>query len=63
MLYVDKLDSYRQAELHDMRGQVHRMYTISPGSTALDLESIPPGVYVLSLFGNGMRDYLKVVKK
>jgi len=63
ILYVDKLDSYRQAELHDTRGQVHRVFTISPGSTSLDVEAIPPGVYVLSLFGNGTRDFLKVLKK
>ena len=63
ILYIDQLDSYDEATVHDMRGQRLRRFVISPGMSALDLESVAPGFYVLSLRGNGRHDYVKVVKE
>lgn len=63
MLYIDNLDSYEEATVHDLRGQSLRRFVISPGMSAFDLESVAPGFYVLTLRGNGRQDYVKVVKE
>ena len=63
ILYVDNLDSYKEATVRDMRGQKLRHFVISPGMSTLDLENVAPGFYVLSLSGNGRHDYVKVVKE
>jgi hypothetical protein len=40
MLYIDNLNSYDEATVHDVRGQRLRRFVISPEMSTLDLESI-----------------------
>jgi hypothetical protein len=63
ILYIDNLDSYDEAIIHDVRGQRLLRFVISPAMSALDLESVAPGFYVLTLRANGRHDYVKVVKE
>ncbi|HEY5919229.1 MAG TPA: cellulase family glycosylhydrolase [Chryseolinea sp.] len=63
LLYIENLDSYEEATVHDVRGQRLRRFVISSEMSSLDLESIAPGFYVIKLRGNDSQDYVKVVKE
>jgi endoglucanase len=63
MLYIDKLDSYKEATVRDVRGQSLLRIAISPGTAAINFENVSSGFYVLILSGNGRHDHLKIVKE
>jgi endoglucanase len=63
ILHVDRLDSYNEVRISDMRGQCLQRLAISPGTTTVNFEHVAPGFYVLILSGNGRRDYLKVIRE
>lgn len=62
-LMVKGLIKYNTAQLIDMKGQVRAIFKITPDSTSLDFERIPPGMYVLWLRGDGISEKVRVIKK
>ena len=63
IIHIPNLNSYSEAIVHDSHGQTHLKVSITPGTEALDLEALPRGFYVLSLWKHGQVDRLKVVKE
>ena len=63
IIYIANLDSYKEATVHDTRGQAHLKVSITPGTSTLNLETVPPGFYVLNLWRTGHTDHLKIVKE
>lgn len=62
-LNVPNLQMYREAELIDMKGRSCGRIKITKGITFLNLDKVPPGVYLLKLQGEGGSEITRIVKK
>lgn len=61
-LYINQLTDYRLAELFDTTGRLSVAFKISPEAKAIDLSTLPQGLYILRLSGNGKDDRVRIVK-
>ncbi len=64
MLYVEVADnSVQQIAVADVTGKVIANYTVTQKQTAINTSSLPAGMYVLQLAGNGKTASAKFIKK
>lgn len=62
-LIIENLKNYHAAELFDVTGRAIKMFDIPSGARSLDLDKIPPGIYILILKGKTKLDAIRVVKE
>ena len=64
MLYADITDNaIEQAQVIDMAGNILSTYTVTQKQLAINISSLPPGIYILQLVGNSKTANARFVKQ
>ena len=62
-MYIQNLSQYSRIELYNLRGQSIDQFNLSSAESTINFRSIPRGIYVLKLSGNGSCAHIKILKE
>ena len=62
-LHIPHLQQYKSISIADLNGRKVQHWQVRPGVNALNMQSLPAGIYVVSLTGVGLNDRFTVIRQ